>query len=459
MATDLFAKVEHDETRGLRSKLAALNLLPYFRVMQSHPHAVVIMDDEPRVNLGSSNYLGLSGDPRVIAAAQAAIGRFGTSLNGSRFMNGTTPQHLRLEDEVAYWLGEEAAIVFPSGYATNLGVISALVGQNDVAVCDANSHASILDGAGLSRGQLLPFRHNRLDRLEKLLTRAGRASGGVLVMMDSVFSMQGDTTEIVGITSMCRRHQVRLLVDEAHAVGVLGPAGQGVAALAGLADAVDLRMGTFSKALAGSGGFVAGPADIIEFLRIYARAYMFTAATPPAGIGAAMCALHIARSAEGDERRDRLAANTRWLRTALREIGFDVAAAPRLADGTEVQTPILRIPADDDLTAIQLWNVLYRNGVYTNMAVYPAVPRGQAQLRVSVMATHTDYDLERAAEAFSAARQQRNGSRPRTGTGDRQQPVVGVGHGDGDAHPLVTERVHQKAIPLARGGEPAARRA
>jgi 8-amino-7-oxononanoate synthase len=283
-------------------------------------------------------------------------------------------------------------------------VIAALVGSDDVAVCDASDHASILDGSRLARGRLLSFRHNRLDRLETLLTHAGRRQGGVLVVVDSVFSMHGDLAEIVGIASVCRRHPVRLLVDEAHAVGVVGPAGQGVAALAGLADAVDLRMGTFSKALAGSGGFVAGPAGVIDFLRMHARPYVFTAATPPAGISAALCALGIARSAEGEERRARVAANAGWLRTALREIGFDVPPAPRLADGTQVQTPIVRIPAADDLTALHLWNILYRHGVYTNMAVHPAVPRDRAQLRASVMATHTEHDLERAADAFSLAR-------------------------------------------------------
>ncbi|MGA8112504.1 MAG: aminotransferase class I/II-fold pyridoxal phosphate-dependent enzyme, partial [Actinocatenispora sp.] len=220
MSTDVFSKVSSYGYHDLRHQLESEGKLPYFRVMQSPPTPVALLDGEPRVNLGSSNYLGLSGDPRICAAAQQATEQYGTSLNGSRFMNGTTPLHLDLESEVAHWLGEEDALVFPSGYSTNLGVISALVGPDDAALCDAGDHASILDGASLAAGRMLPFRHNRLDRLESLLGSTQRV-GGTLVIVDSVYSMQGDLSDIVGIAGLCRRHSARLLVDEAHACGVL----------------------------------------------------------------------------------------------------------------------------------------------------------------------------------------------------------------------------------------------
>lgn len=401
MSADLFAKVQAYESYAFRRELEARNLLPYFRTMQGPPTAVTRLDGTPRVNLGSSNYLGLSGDPRLTEAAHLATQRYGTSINGSRLMNGTTELHLSVEAEVAEWFGEEDALVFPSGYTTNLGVIGALVGDGDVAVCDSGDHASILDGAALSRGRLLPFRHNRMDRLEALLRRAADRDGGTLVVVDTVYSMQGDLSDIVGVTALSRRYGARLLVDEAHAVGVLGPDGQGVAALACLADGVDLRMGTFSKALAGAGGFVAGPADVIDFIRVRARAFMFTAAAPPSGIAAALAGIEIVRSAEGEDRRSRVAANAARLRTALTDLGFAVPPVPVTADGTQVQTPILRVPAPDDLTAARMWKILYDRGVYVNAAIHPAVPRGQAQLRVSVMATHTEEHLERVVEAFA----------------------------------------------------------
>ncbi|GAA2710471.1 pyridoxal phosphate-dependent aminotransferase family protein [Micromonospora olivasterospora] len=401
MSGDLFAKVRGYDSYAFRRELEMRDLLPYFRTLQGPPAAVPMMDGAPRVNLGSSNYLGLSGDPRLTEAANLAAQRYGTSVNGSRLMNGTTELHLRVEAAVADWFGEEDALVFGSGYTTNLGVIGALVGEGDVAVCDAGDHASILDGAALARGRLLPFRHNRMDRVEALLRRAAQADGGILVVVDTVYSMQGDLSDIVGVTGLSRRYGARLLVDEAHAVGVLGPDGQGVAALACLADAVDLRMGTFSKALGGGGGFVTGPADVIDFLRVQSRAFMFTAAAPPGAIGAALAGMEIARAAEGEERRVRLAANTARLRAALAELGFGVGPVPVSANEVEVQTPILRVPAPDDLTAARMWRLLYDQGVYVNVALHPAVPKGQAQLRVSVMATHTEEHLERVVDAFT----------------------------------------------------------
>ncbi|MGQ0842358.1 aminotransferase class I/II-fold pyridoxal phosphate-dependent enzyme [Actinokineospora sp.] len=405
MPTDVFAKTHDNHIRSLTRQLAGVGRYPYFSLMEGPPSAVTIMDGVPCVNLGSSNYLGLSGDARVATGAHQATLRYGTSLNGSRVMNGTVPLHLELEAEVAEWLGEGDALIYPSGYAANLGVISALVGADEVAICDGGDHASILDGATLARGRLMPFQHNRLDRLDAVLDRTRRDGTGTLVVVDSVYSMQGDMSDLAGVTAAARRHGARLLVDEAHAFGILGPRGQGVAALAGLVDAIDLRMGTFSKALAGGGGFVTGPAHVIDYLRTNSRPFLFTAATPPAGLGAAQAALRIVLSAEGDDKRGRLTANAARLREALAGLGFDVPPAPRLIDGTEVQTPILQVRMRDEGSAVLAWSALFDAGVYVNPAIYPAVPKGNPQLRLSVQSEHTDRHLDRVIDAFTAVRE------------------------------------------------------
>jgi 8-amino-7-oxononanoate synthase len=392
---DLFAKVRGYDRQELASRLTEAGMLPYFRVLQSPPTAVARMDGRDRVLLGSSNYLGLSGDARVSAAAQRACTEYGTSLNGSRLMNGSTPLHRELEEAVAGWLGEADALVFASGYTANLGVIAALVGPHDVALCDAEDHASILDGGTLAHGKVLRFRHNEVGDLERRLAAATGDDRGALVVVDAVYSMRGDVTDVAATAKVAGAYGARLLVDEAHAIGVLGPAGTGVSALAGIAGDVDLRMGTFSKALAGGGGFVAGPAEVIDYLRLHSRAFLFTAATPAAQVGAALQGVEIARGAEGDRRRAALAANARRLRAGLAELGL------LRDDPGGIESPILAVPMADEVAAVLAWNQLYDAGVYVNVAVPPAVPRGTAQLRVSVMATHRPEHLDRALDAFA----------------------------------------------------------
>ena len=330
-------------------------------------------------------------------AARDALEQYGTALTGSRFLNGTIPLHLELEREIADWMGTEDALVFTTGYQANVGCIATLLDPGDTVICDSGDHASILDAVTMSRARIRPFRHNRLDKLEDMLERAAGDGGGVLVVVDGVFSMEGDVCDLPAVVELCRRHGARLMVDEAHGVGVLGARGAGACEALGVEDQVDLRMGTFSKSLASCGGFIAGPADVIDFLRVQSRAFMFTAAAVPAAVGAALAAHRIARSAEGPELFAQLLDNARYLENGLQELGFDVVES-------EMTTPIVPVLIGDDWQAVLFWKALFDAGVYTNVALYPAVPRGGALLRTSVMATHEREHLDRALDLFEEAR-------------------------------------------------------
>ena len=403
-ATDLFAKARgHDRVDQL-SVAREHGLLPYFRTLEGEAGPVVEMEGAERVMLGSNNYLGLTADERVLQGARDALERYGTALTGSRFMNGTLTLHTELEREIAEWMGTEDALVFTTGYQANVGALSVLLGPGDTVICDTGDHASIMDGVAMSRAKVRPFRHNRLDKLEAMLERAESDGGGVLVVVDGVFSMEGDVADVPAIARLCREHGARLMVDEAHAVGVLGPRGAGTCEAFGVEDEVDLRMGTFSKSIASCGGFIAGPAEVIDFLRIQSRAFMFTASAVPAAVGAALEAVRICRSAEGPELYGRLLANARYLHAGLTELGFDVVAPTRLPDGTEIVTPIVPVVVGDDWRAVTFWKALFDAGVYTNVALYPAVPRGGALLRTSVMATHEREHLDRALAVFERVR-------------------------------------------------------
>ncbi len=403
-AIDVFAKVrDHERGEILRAAREA-DLLPYFRVLESAAAPVVEMEGAERIMLGSNNYLGLTGDERVKQGARDALERYGTGLTGSRLLNGTIELHLELERELAAWMNTEDAIVFTTGHQANLGAIGTLLEPGDTVVVDSGDHASILDGAILSRAKLRPFRHNRLDKLASTLAKAAGDGGGVLVVVDGVFSMEGDVAPLPEIVELCARHGARLMVDEAHAVGVLGARGAGTSELLGVEDRVDLRMGTFSKSLASCGGFIAGPTEVIEYLRIASRPFLFTAAAVPAAVGAALAAARICRSAEGPELFARVLDNARYLHAGLADLGFHVVAPTQLADGTTVVTPIVPVLVADDWKAGQLWRALYDAGVYVNVAIHPAVPPGGALLRTSVMATHDRAVLDRALESFGAVK-------------------------------------------------------
>jgi 8-amino-7-oxononanoate synthase len=425
-SSDVFAKARDHDRAELLAAARAADILPYFHVLTSPAMPVVEMEGAERIMLGSNNYLGLTGDERVMQGAEDALHRFGTGLTGSRLLNGTIPLHLELEREIAEWMGTEDAIVFTTGHQANIGTLGTLLGPQDTVIADSGDHASILDGCLLSRAKLRPFRHNRLDKLEKMLQRAQDDGGGILVVVDGVFSMEGDIAPLNDICDLCERYGARLMVDEAHGAGVLGARGAGTAELLGVADRVDLRMGTFSKSLASCGGFVAGTSEVIEYLRLYSRAFLFTASAVPAAVGAALAALRVVRSDDGPPLLARVLENARQLRDGLQERGFAVVSpqalppdanvqehAPGLLAGTgseprrqTIVTPIVPVLVGDDWKAALLWRALFDAGVFVNTALHPAVPPGGALLRTSVMATHDEATLARALDVFARVKRQ-----------------------------------------------------
>jgi 8-amino-7-oxononanoate synthase len=395
---DVFAKARDNERVALLHAAREADIVPYFRTVEGPARPVVEMEGAPRIMLGSNNYLGLTGDERVMQGARDALERYGTGLTGSRLLNGTTALHLELEEEIADWMGTESAIVFTTGHQANVGTLGTILGPGDTVIADSGDHASILDGCLLSRAKLRAFRHNRMDKLERMLERASTDGGGVLVVVDGVFSMEGDVPPLREVCDLCERFGARLMVDEAHGAGVLGARGAGATEHFGVEDRVDLRMGTFSKSLASCGGFLAGPADVIEFLRVQSRAFLFTASAVPAAVGAATAALRIVRSDEGRALMAKVLHNARYWSDGLVERGFKVVRHGDLV------TPIIPVLVEDDWKAGLLWKALYDAGVFVNTALHPAVPPGGALLRTSVMATHDTATLDRALDAFAAVK-------------------------------------------------------
>jgi 8-amino-7-oxononanoate synthase len=388
---DIFAKV--DDRRVEEYQLAeSLEVLPFYRELDGEIGPTVLFRGRRVVMLGSNNYLGLTTDPRVRGAAVAAINRFGTGITGSRLLNGTLAIHRELEELLADWVGLEAALVFTTGYMANLGLLGALVGRADAAILDSAAHASLVDGARFSAGTLRAFRHNRTNSLRRTLRswREQSGAGGALVAVDGIYSMEGDRAPLADIAALCKDFGARLLVDEAHALGVVGPQGAGTSAAAGVRP--DLIMATFSKALASCGGFVAGPQQVIDYLKVTCRPLMFTASGVPAALGAALTAARIAQ--EEEWRREAVQARAEQLRAGMADLGYQVA--------DRVDSPIVAAQIGDNWTAGLLWKSLLEHGVYTNCAIPPAVPR--AVLRTSVMATHTVDEINRALEGFERAR-------------------------------------------------------
>jgi len=401
---DVFAKAREHERIAQLKTARELDALPYFHVLEGPTLPVVEMEGQRRIMLGSNNYLGLTGDERVRQGAIDAVHKYGTGLTGSRFLNGTIDLHLELERELAAWLGTEDALVFTTGHQANLGALGTLLAPGDTVIADSGDHASILDGCILSRAKLRPFRHGRMDLLEKQLDKATHDGGGILVVVDGVFSMEGDVAPLPEIADLSARYGARLMVDEAHALGVLGARGAGTCELLEIEDRVDLRMATFSKSLASCGGVIAGTTDVIDFLRIQSRPFMFTAASVPAAVGAALAALRICRSDEGPPLFARVLDNARYLHRGLGNLGFHVVPPTRLADGTEIVTPVVPVLVGDDWKAAFLWKALYQAGVFVNTALHPAVPPAGALLRTSVMATHERDTLDEAIETFAAVK-------------------------------------------------------
>ena len=396
---DVFDKARNHERREVLELAKRADLLPYFRLLTSQAGPVVEMEGRETIMLGSNNYLGLTGDERVKQAAREALDTYGTALTGSRLLNGTIPLHVDLERELANWMGTEDALVFTTGYQANVGCIGTILGPGDTVICDSGDHASILDGCRLSGAKLRPFRHNRMDKLERMLERAAGDGGGAMVVVDGVFSMEGDICNLPGVVELCQRYGARLMVDEAHGVGTIGARGAGACELFGVESAVDLRMGTFSKSFASCGGFIAGPTEVIEYLRFAARAFLFSAAGVPAAVGAALAALRIIRE-DGPALSERLLNNAAHLHRGLTDLGLQVVAPTEMPDGSQALTPIVPVIVGDDMVAVALWKALYEAGVYTNVALHPAVPPAGALLRTSLMATHEREHLDPALGIF-----------------------------------------------------------
>ncbi len=330
---------------------------------------------------GSNNYLGLTTHPEVQEAAREAISRFGSSCTGSRFLNGTLELHERLENELADWVQKEKALVFSTGMQVNLGTISSLVGRKEYIILDREDHASIVDGARLSYGELIRYKHNDMEDLEGKLSRLP-ADKGKLLVVDGLFSMEGDIARLPEIVPLCKQFGVRLMVDDAHAVGVLG-GGRGTAAHFGLTDDVDLIMGTFSKSFASIGGYLAGDAEVIDFVKHNARSLIFSASIPGPNAAAAIAALNIMR--REPERIDRVNKIAYRMRKEYKNLGFDIGSS---------ETPVIPIIIGDDTLTLQAWKKLFENGLFVNPIISPATPPGRQLLRTSYMATHTDQQLD-----------------------------------------------------------------
>lgn len=368
-------------------EVMAAGLYPYFIPMSGNEGSEAIFQGRRLIMCGSNNYLGLTIHPKVRQAAIDAIHRFGTSCTGSRFLNGSLELHEQLEHELAVWVGKPAALVFSTGMQTNLGTVSALVGRQDVVILDKEDHASIVDGARLGWGEVKRFRHNDVKDLERVLSRLPDDVGR-LVVVDGMFSMEGDIAPLPEIVSLCKKYGARLMVDDAHALGVLG-GGRGTAAHFNLTDGVDLIMGTFSKSLASLGGYIAGDEDVIHYIKHHARALIFSASIPPANAAAALAALQVMR--EEPERIQRVNDIGAWMRQRYQALGFDTGNS---------ETPVVPIIVGDDIKAAMFWKMLFEGGVYVNVVVSPAVPQGRQLLRTSYMAIHTDEQLEQVVEIF-----------------------------------------------------------
>ncbi|MBX6770520.1 MAG: pyridoxal phosphate-dependent aminotransferase family protein [Chloroflexi bacterium] len=368
----------------------AMGCYPFFIPIGSEAGPEVIIQGRRMVMLGSNNYLGLTQDPRVKEAAQRAIAKYGSGCTGSRLMNGTLDLHRELEQRLAHFMRKEDALVFTTGFQTNLGTISALVGRHDTIVLDRSVHASIIDGCRLSLGETVRFKHNDMADLERVLQGID-PKRGILIIVDGVYSMEGDIANVPELVRLKKKYGARLMIDEAHAVGVFGEGGRGVAEYFGLLDEVDLITATFSKSFASIGGFVAGSKDVIYYIRHMARALLFSASLPPASAAAALAALDIIENEP--ERRERLWENTRFLQRGLKELRFSTGNS---------ESPIIPLIVGDEMRLAWFWKGLFDGGVFTNAAVSPAVEPDRALIRTSLMATHTVDQLTYALEVMEA---------------------------------------------------------
>lgn len=382
--TDIFEKCYRFTTA---KQLQQAGIYPFFRVIESPQEPEVIMNGKKMIMIGSNNYLGLTNHPKIKESALNAIKKYGSGCAGSRFLNGTLDIHVALEEKLARFSRKESALVFSTGFQVNLGVISALVGKDDIVIIDKMDHASIVDGCRLSYGEAKRFKHNDMTDLERLLNENnGR---GKLIVVDGVFSMEGDIVDLPKVIELKNKYGAKVMVDDAHGIGVLGKTGRGTAEHFDLENDTDLIMGTYSKSLASIGGFIAGNADVIHYIKHMARSLIFSASPPPASIAAVSAAIDIIE--EEPQRIENLWKNTNKMLKGFKELGFDTGPS---------QTPIIPVIVGEDERAFKFVMMLQEEGIFANVAVSPAVPPGKALIRTSYMATHTDEHLDKVLDAF-----------------------------------------------------------
>ncbi len=381
---DIFEKCSHYSTARDAQKIG---LYPYFIPLTESEGSVAEYNGNRLIMCGSNNYLGLTTHPEVQEASKDAITRFGSSCTGSRFLNGTLELHEKLEAELADWVQKDHALVFSTGMQVNLGTISSLVSRKDYVILDREDHASIVDGARLSYGDMIRYRHNDISDLEGKLSRLPTDAGKLLVV-DGLYSMEGDIAPLPEIIPLCKKYNVRIMVDDAHAVGVLG-GGRGTAAHFDLVDDVDLIMGTFSKSFASIGGYLAGDKDVIHYVKHHARSLIFSASIPGPNAAAALAALNIMR--REPDRIERINQIGQTMRREFKKLGFNIGNS---------ETPVIPIIIGDDLLTLKIWKQLFDNGVFVNPILSPATPPGRQLLRTSYMATHTDEQLDQVLTIF-----------------------------------------------------------
>jgi len=383
---DLFDKCKNF-TRA--KEVQALGMYPYFRAIQSGPGSEVTIDGKTMIMIGSNNYLGLTGHPKVVEAAKNAIDKYGTGCTGSRYLNGTLDIHVELEERLAKFINREKVLCFTTGHQSNQGAISAIIGKNDIVFTDRADHASIVDGYRLSFGKVKKYRHNDMDDLERCLKAEQDTDAGKLIVTDGVFSMEGDIVKLPELVQLAKKYNTRVYVDDAHSVGVLGKHGRGTAEHFGLEDQIDLSMGTFSKSFASVGGFIAGDENVIDYIKHFARSLIFSASPPPASVATVIASLDILESEP--ERLEMLWKNTKKMHDGFHNLGFDTGLS---------ETPIIPIKIGKDEDCFAFWKLMFENGIFANPAISPAVPPGEAIIRTSYMATHTDEELDKVLDIF-----------------------------------------------------------
>ncbi len=362
---------------------------PYFNPISSAAANTVKINGKELIMIGSNNYLGLTTHPKVIEASREAIKKYGVGCTGSRFLNGTLDIHVELEEKLAEFLKKEAVLVFSTGFQTNLGTISCLVNKNDLILADRSDHASIVDGCRLAFGKTLKYKHNDMDDLERILVSRNNGDQGILVVTDGVFSMEGDVVDLPKLAELRERFGFRILVDDAHSLGVLGEYGAGTASHFGLSDQVDLTMGTFSKSFASIGGVIAADEYVINYIKHFSRPMIFSAALPPSAVATVLECLKIIKAEP--ERRERLMQNGKKMRDGFRSMGYCIGTT---------ETPIVPVYIGEDMACFKFWRALYDAGIFANAIIAPAVTPGNALIRTSYTSTHTDEQLDFVLETF-----------------------------------------------------------